>query len=335
MTTPRQPGVSTHSLDDLLSRLPTPGGEPSNSEWAARLERTLTQLQSQQRQARSAPDHGEHEASLLLRTPLPLESGEPEPATPFSFDTVREGTFDELRAPLKSGEQLPLRELEAPLSTAGVPATSRQRRVYWLSCGAGILAAAAAFALYLGKPTQSSEVVHAASSEANVTPQEPAPNSAANVAQASATEPVEVALEQTAATPTRKAGGSPVAHAAAAAAKASKSPADEEPLAPAEPALTPAAGPSNLIDHPSVGALNAAFAAAVPTAQRCLSATVPEVNARVTFKADGSVQRVQVSGANLTDNVRVCVAQAFARSRVEPFARSQFEVTRTVSMPKR
>lgn len=326
MTTPRQPGVSTRSLDDLLSRLPTPGGEPSNSEWAARLERTLTQLQSQQR--------NEHEASLLLRTPLPLESGEPEAATPFSFDTVQEGTFDELRAPLKSGEQLPLREVEAPLSTAAAPLTSRQRRVYWLSSGVGVLAAAAALALYLNQPTQSSEVVQLASAVAYAVTQEPARSSAPSVAPA-ATEPVEVALEQTATTPTKKTVGSPVAHVAAAAAKASKPSVDQQAPTPAEPALTPAAGPSNLVDHPSVGALNAALAAAVPTAQRCLSSDVPEASARITFKADGSVQKVQVSGANLTDSVRACVAQAFARSRVEPFARSQFEVTRAVSLPKR
>lgn len=98
--------------------------------------------------------------------------------------------------------------------------------------------------------------------------------------------------------------------------------------------LTPAAGPSNLVDHPSVGALNAALAGAVPVAQRCLSDAAPEASARITFKADGTVQKVLVSGASLTDSARACVRQAFAHSRVEPFARSQFEVTRNLSLPK-
>lgn len=330
MTTPRQPGVTLRSLDDLLSRLPTPGGEPPSSDWATRLERTLAQLPTSVSHCPSGPD----EEAQLLRTPLPLEPEEPQPANPFRFDTAQEGDFDELRAPLKSGEHPPLRE--AVRQASGAHPTPRRPWAYWVSGSVGVLAAAAAFVIYLS-PGERVEVGQATVPMLPVAQEKPSPESAVSIARAPAPEQAESELES-ASPPTKRAAGSPIAQAAASPAKAPKSSALEQPVPLTEevpePILTPAAGPSNLVDHPSVGALNAALAATVPVAQRCLSVAAPEASARITFKADGTVQKVLVSGVNLTDNARACVRQAFARARVEPFARSQFEVTRNLSLPK-
>ncbi|HMA97335.1 MAG TPA: hypothetical protein VKP30_31835, partial [Polyangiaceae bacterium] len=297
MTTPRQPGVTSRSLDDLLSRLPTPGGEPPSSDWAARLERTLAQLPTSVSHYPSGPD----EDAQLLRTPLPLEPEEPQPANPYRFDTAQEGDFDELRAPLKSGEHSPLREAVTARQTSGAHPAPRRRWAYWISGSVGVLAAAAAFVIYLN-PGKRVEIGRATVPMLPVAQEKPSPESAVSIARAPAPEQTDSELES-ASPPTKRVAGSPMAQAAANPAKAPKSSALEQPVPSMEeepePILTPAAGPSNLVDHPSVGALNAALAATVPVAQRCLSVAAPEASARITFKADGTVQKVLVSGANL------------------------------------
>lgn len=354
------------SLDGLLLNLPTPGGEPTPAEWAARLEGTLNRLSTESTLV-AAPE------TELLRTPLPVEAGEP--------DAEQSAPQDPLRAPLKSGEHAPVRlepRLEEPvidapslldadvegassdgasLADSGVdganargtrdtplPNTPRARHwAYWLSTGVGVLAAAAALVI----ATRGGETVDLGQDLAPAREaRKPAFSPMASVAATAKPEEIPPStsiaeLESVQARPTEPVVAKPALRAVSAA--AARSPATPsklggenaaaEPVTPDEHPLVPAAGPSNLAERPSLGALSAALASSIPLAQRCLTPELPSVGVRIVFQSSGSVQSVQASATHIAAEVRNCLERAFSRAHVEPFAQPRVEVTRMISLP--
>lgn len=343
------------SLDALLAELPTPGGELTEAHLATQLERTLRLVAADNSTALNgeADDTGDTDDVLVLRTPLPLEAGEPEPADAFRFENEPDAGYDPLRAPLKSGEHAPVRLAAAPHATNFDASESVPTRLdgaapranarppswaYWLSGGVGVLAAAAACVLALrssdridldqvaARPVMAERVRQAAPSEI-----EPTSTELPVAALTEQEQPAEAAVAPP------KAAARPslaIAKRAPAAAKVSAGSADS-PMRDEEETLVPAAGPSNLVERPSIGALNAALADGIPTAQRCLTPESPEASVRIVFQSNGSVQSIQAAAPTLSTEASVCLQRAFARARVEPFAKAQAEVTRTISLPKR
>lgn len=342
------------SLDALLAELPTPGGELTDAHFAAQFERTLRLVTADKRTAGTADTaDADAEGALVLRTPLPLEAGEPEPADAFSFEHEPDAGYDPLRAPLKSGEHAPVRLAAAPGATgfgasesaptyfdeAALRANTRPPSwAYWLSGGVGVLAAAAACVLALRDraPIDVGQFAQSAAVPANVVQAAPSEETKPTSMELPESELAEQVKTAEAAVATPKAVSRPSrasAKPAPAIAKVASGRA-EAPIREEEP-LVPAAGPSNLVERPSVGALNAALADAIPTAQRCLTPESPEASVRIVFQSIGSVQSVQAAAPRLTTEASACLQRAFARARVEPFAKAQAEVTRTISLPKR
>jgi hypothetical protein len=344
MSQPRQPG--RYRLDDLLARLPVPGPEPTSAEWASKLEHTLQRVRrldgAEHRDAESQASADSNE-DLISKTPLPVEAGEPEPIVPCEFDAKQGAIYDELRAPLQSGEHAPLALsalVQAPNATLAdsrdfSPALPASNRTYWISGALGTLAIAAAFAIWLRHPDRSpaAELVvseHAERVESNhaSTLSEPAAN------------PTVVASPQTADLPLEAKAtpghGTTALHGGpgSSRAKSANAPAlPETASSPTEPELVPAAGPSNLMDHPSTGAISAALARRIPEAQRCLPRTVPTTGVRLTFGSSGMVQGVEILNSAVAPDTRACLQRTLATVRLEPFARAQFDVTATISLP--
>lgn len=351
---------SKRRLDALLAELPTPGGEPTDAHFAARFERTLRLITADQSTRRTgatddtdpADAAGDAEDAMVLRTPLPLEAGEPDPADPFSFEPEVSAYCDPLRAPLKSGEHAPVRLDAVPDPATFVASESASAHTddfapradtrapvwaYWLSGGIGVLAAAAAVVVAMRSPPpinvgQNSEgravatpvVAQVANEPTSLEPP------AAEVAEQAKPAEAAVAMPQAVSRPSLgRAKASP-----AVAKPASGNPETQLDKHEKE-TLVPAAGPSNLTERPSVGALNAALADAIPIAQRCLTPDSPEASVRIVFQSNGSVQNVQAAAPRLSSEASACLRQAFARAHVDPFAKAQAEVTRTISLPKR
>lgn len=369
MSAIRGPGSAKVGLDDLLSRLPSVGAEPSGSDWAARLERTMQRVQDARLDANSAREL-ETELDDVLRTPLPVEAGEPEPLDPYGFEAAEGALYDELRAPLQSGEHAPLRlpanatdhsaAAIAAVRSAPMPLGQRST-LHWLVGAIGTLAAAAAAVLYVQRaqeaplatslglepnaPAQTSPIVKAQSAEMpgaempgaeiahrDVTATQPTKSAEKSEDKSpDESETLAVAVHRSAPAAAQH-GAPPVAalpQMKASAASKSNAPAPAE----SEPALTPAAGPSHLDDHPTSGAVMSALARVAPEAQRCLSPSLPQAPIHVVFRASGQVQRVDVTGANIDARTRNCLTSAYAKAQVQPFARAQYEVNTTISLP--
>lgn len=334
MTYPRQPLAPAERLDELLKHQPLPAAEPTSAEWSTRLEQTMQRV-------RAMPRPGTHVDALdsdiedVLATPLPVEPGEPEPSDPYAFEADKGATYDLLRAPLKSGEHAPLRLAAPPVGAVGAaesrPATSRGRLLL-LATSVGALAAAAALVIALRTPTRDAptsplakEIAEQPAAPAMLAAAEPA----ASVAVAATPQTEALPTEAKAAPATHSGTNLQRNHAAAAPAVAAAKAAP----APDEPELVPAAGPSSLVDHPSTGAISAALSRRLPEAQRCLPPSVPSTGARLTFRSNGTVQKVELQHPSLDGSARSCLIQALSGVRVEPFARSQFDVNATISQP--
>jgi hypothetical protein len=359
MSSPRKLSDAGDELGALLLRMPIPVPEPTAAEWGAQFEQTMGRLRtlgpcaeqfsSVQPGARGSCPRELHEDPErvqldVLCAPLPPESGEPEPGERSGFDTdfalpSSDGMVrDDLGAPQNSGENESARDCHPRFST---------RRRAWLAASSlGTLAAAAAAMLALRRPahdelvTQSVTESKGSETQALATPNL-APNAPATQSdEATPRQQTEASPLEPAAAPPRAPHGvalrvhgkpSPLASApdesGATAAKEKSAAASDEPV------LTPAAGPTTLGDHPSNGEVMAALSRRIVPARQCLGPTTPSTGVRVTFESKGTVQKIDILNPAVVGEARSCLTLALMAMRVTPFARSQYEVTATVSLP--
>jgi hypothetical protein len=88
--------------------------------------------------------------------------------------------------------------------------------------------------------------------------------------------------------------------------------------------------PSSVAVRPAVGALDAALGATLPDARACLGPGDPVSRATVTFRSDGTVQNVSVSGGASGKPAEACIRSALMKTRVGPFALDTFSIPVTV-----
>jgi hypothetical protein len=106
----------------------------------------------------------------------------------------------------------------------------------------------------------------------------------------------------------------------------------------ASPPPQPASAPGDSPDYapgsvplrPSQGAVNGALGTAMPGARACLDADAPLSHATVTFKSDGSVASVSVTGWAAGKPVESCIRTALMKARVPPFAQPTYTVPATI-----
>jgi len=111
------------------------------------------------------------------------------------------------------------------------------------------------------------------------------------------------------------------------AAGVTSSPTGAAPTATATDSL-PAPGSVPL--KPSMGAIQGALGAAMPGARACLGPDDPVSHATVTFKSDGSVQSVAISGGAAGKPAEGCIRAALSKARVQPFVQPTFTAPATV-----
>jgi len=88
--------------------------------------------------------------------------------------------------------------------------------------------------------------------------------------------------------------------------------------------------PGSVPLKPSQGAIQGSLGAALPSARGCLGPDDPISHATITFKSDGSVQSVGVSGGAAGKPAEACIRSALSKARVAPFAQPTFTATATV-----
>jgi len=88
--------------------------------------------------------------------------------------------------------------------------------------------------------------------------------------------------------------------------------------------------PGSVPLKPSQGAIQGSLGAALPSARACLGPDDPISHATITFKSDGSVQSVGVSGGAVGKPAEACIRSALSKARVAPFAQPTFTATATV-----
>jgi hypothetical protein len=104
----------------------------------------------------------------------------------------------------------------------------------------------------------------------------------------------------------------------------------------ATPQLAPANNDSssqsqgNVPLKPSLGAIQGALGAAVPGARACLGPDDAVSRANVTFKSDGSVQSVAVTGGAKGTPAEACIRSALMKAHVPPFAQATFSSPVTI-----
>ncbi|HEY8087650.1 MAG TPA: hypothetical protein VIF09_07395 [Polyangiaceae bacterium] len=88
--------------------------------------------------------------------------------------------------------------------------------------------------------------------------------------------------------------------------------------------------PGSVPLRPSLGAIQGALGAALPSARSCLGPDDPISRATITFASDGSVQNVSISGGAAGKPAEACIRSALSRARVSPFAQPTFTASTTV-----
>jgi hypothetical protein len=88
--------------------------------------------------------------------------------------------------------------------------------------------------------------------------------------------------------------------------------------------------PGSVPLKPSQGAIQGSLGAALPSARGCLGPDDPISHATITFKSDGTVQSVGVSGGAAGKPAEACIRAALSKTRVTPFAQPTFTATATV-----
>jgi hypothetical protein len=352
----------------LPATLPRDGStatvETNDERWARQLERTLARVRSDASSAEAAkPYRADLELDNVLRTPLPLEACEPAPnqsadaesnrTDPDGFDGIFSGEAldtDPLRAPLKSGEHAHLRPVESrqPLSP-DLPTPHRQRQRFSLTLVLGgattLVAAAAALGLFIRSERQSTEALRLAAletaSNAVVAPNQPTAENGNYgqdvIAVGPQGQPLPAPEPANAAVVTAPIQPLAANHAAAAKAAAPRDATAHghvvSALTQAEPELLPAAGPSELPDHPSMGAILAAFARRQGDAKRCLPPNTSGTHVALTFANTGKVAQIAVVNSALDATTQNCIRAALGTIQVEPFAKKQYDATLPLSSP--
>ena len=88
--------------------------------------------------------------------------------------------------------------------------------------------------------------------------------------------------------------------------------------------------PSSVPRKPSQGAIQGAIGMVLPAARMCLGPDDPISHATITFKSDGTVESVSISGGALGKPAEACVRAALMRAHVPPFAQPIFTAPATV-----
>jgi hypothetical protein len=104
-------------------------------------------------------------------------------------------------------------------------------------------------------------------------------------------------------------------------------PVAEVPAAAAAVAPPPGPSPGSVPLRPSLGAVQSALRAAMPGARACLDSDGPVARASVTFRSDGGVQSVAVSGPKSSE---ACIVAALKGARVPAFSQETFVFAATV-----
>jgi len=91
-----------------------------------------------------------------------------------------------------------------------------------------------------------------------------------------------------------------------------------------------AGGPDSVPLRPSTGAIQSALGVAGRAARACLASSDPPSYATVTFRSDGSVSDVSVSGDAVGTPAESCIRGALSRARVPAFAEPSFAAPLTV-----
>jgi hypothetical protein len=102
------------------------------------------------------------------------------------------------------------------------------------------------------------------------------------------------------------------------------------PTAPTKADAPEAVAPGSVPLKPSQGAIQGALGAALPAARACLGPDDPISHATITFKSDGSVQTVAISGGAAGKPAEACIRSALLRARIPPFAQPTFTAPTTV-----
>jgi hypothetical protein len=105
--------------------------------------------------------------------------------------------------------------------------------------------------------------------------------------------------------------------------------------APAPPpaaaaAEAPKAGGDGLPAKPAMGAVQGAVGTVLPAARYCLGPDDPVSRATITFKSDGTVENVSVSGDAAGQPAEECIRSRLMAARVSPFGSPTFTWTVTV-----
>jgi hypothetical protein len=373
-----------HRLDDLLATLPLPNGErldvstegrlKDSKRWENQLEQTLARIQAERvgtpLAVKPRPDFSMDPGSTdpgsmdpvsmdqVLRTPLPLEAGEPDP-TQLAFDGATtdaaqgfDGIFDgepldsdPLRAPLKSGEHAHFRPTATPVTEPFPPpnpAVSIGKRRFILVLGGAttMLAAAAAVALFLrtepnvpapstvaATPLEAQRDVPATDqpkteSQNNIVAVAESPRVKGIAAPMAADQPTGAKAKVMTASRLAKRAANPVGAAFGS---------DFSPDSPSmEPSLSPASGPNELADHPTMGAIMSAYSKHQAQARQCLPSGSHGAKVSLSFASSGKVSHVAVSPTSFDANVQSCIQRALSGMQVEPFARTHYDVTLTL-----
>jgi len=259
---------------------------------------------------REEPEASETTASLL-------QSGERSPADGWGpAETTRNPSKTEAREPQECQRAL----------------QKRRRRLGTFAAVASLAAVAAAVALlYIRTPTERGSVSEVRAEA----PLEPAPRVlpvAESVPPRDSAPPHGVDTERAKVSPanasrtTRAAARVAVAKSTAKKVSAPSAPDAESTLARRDPAMKPASGPSDLPDHPTTGAVQAAVSGPLARARLCAAGLAGPVSVSLTFAASGRVQDVQVGPPARGTPAESCIASALASARTEPFARSTYSV---------
>jgi hypothetical protein len=88
--------------------------------------------------------------------------------------------------------------------------------------------------------------------------------------------------------------------------------------------------PGSVPRKPSLGAVQGALGTVLPAARVCLGPDDPISHATITFKSDGSVESVSISGGALGRPAEACIRAALMRAHVPPFAQPIFTAPATV-----
>jgi hypothetical protein len=102
------------------------------------------------------------------------------------------------------------------------------------------------------------------------------------------------------------------------------------PTTVANVAESPRPAGDSLPAKPALGAVQGALGTVLPGARSCLGADDPVSRATITFKSDGSVQAVAVSGHASGEPAEECIRSRLMAARIPPFASPTFTWTVTV-----